>query len=699
MKLNIKKLFSLMVAVFLIVLSSTTSINADSGVTTKVTNLNVSPNSINTGTQVAIDFDLELSLAAGHNFTENQEIALTTNIGDYFSVDWDGFSNYPINIVAGNVIVAQVVVGPQENEMKVVIKEAGVSLTHIESKVDLGQRFVPKPEVGSAQGTPAIITIAGNGETGNANVTFVEVSIPPENRDPRAVDQDRFWKNGWDINAKTMARFALTVNPIASMELYQTNQLVNNKAETDLIVEDTIPNQGEVVLNSLTLQAVIPNLVLSTGKGTGNADVPAGQYYAGEQGSQWLLMNQLFEQVSQTESEDYQTFKARITPLKWGVYKDSNKNNTLVINFGPSLGDNITLDRLNYNISNSLLASKFNLINNNVVSYRVEFSTVYQNDNDRQPLTNQATLNFNGVNIDRTTNFGLDFGRGFGVGNSGTVRLGLYDESSVQTHSNDKSLWQPIAGAQYKLQYFDGITQQFTDTQYPLATTDSKGFIEFAALAAGKYKLVQTATHNAYSIDNESYKDAFADSNRINQQGEFIINVTDQYGVSVIATNPRSTTTVTVNKVWVNAPEIRPAITVQLYRDGVVFGDAVMLDGSETIPWSYTWSDLEKTTDAGVAYQFTVDEIDIPENYRKMVSNYTITNTYISPNDRKVEAPQPGDDSEHNTPPTSEVIKEMPIESDIPKTGVNSHPEYWAVMLLISGLILIREKSNKIKNH
>ena len=85
-------------------------------------------------------------------------------------------------------------------------------------------------------------------------------------------------------------------------------------------------------------------------------------------------------------------------------------------------------------------------------------------------------------------------------------------------------------------------------------------------------------------------------------------------------------TDLTVTKVWQDGP--KPAIEVQLYRNGVAFGTPVQLT---TTSASYTWSQLDVTNKAGVAYVYTVDEVNTPANYDKSINGLTITNTYVIP--------------------------------------------------------------------
>lgn len=85
---------------------------------------------------------------------------------------------------------------------------------------------------------------------------------------------------------------------------------------------------------------------------------------------------------------------------------------------------------------------------------------------------------------------------------------------------------------------------------------------------------------------------------------------------------------VTAKKVWVNGPEVKPDIVLQLMRDGKAFGEPVTLKHPET---SYTWKDLELETKDAVAYKFEVVEIGVPANYAKKEEGLTVTNEYVIP--------------------------------------------------------------------
>ena len=83
-----------------------------------------------------------------------------------------------------------------------------------------------------------------------------------------------------------------------------------------------------------------------------------------------------------------------------------------------------------------------------------------------------------------------------------------------------------------------------------------------------------------------------------------------------------------VTKAWVGGPAEKPAIKVQLYKDGEAYGDPVKLVSGKT---THIWADLDQTDGDGNAYAYTVDELEVPDKYRKSINGFTITNTYVDP--------------------------------------------------------------------
>lgn len=164
---------------------------------------------------------------------------------------------------------------------------------------------------------------------------------------------------------------------------------------------------------------------------------------------------------------------------------------------------------------------------------------------------------------------------------------------------------------------------------------------------------------------------------------------------------------VNVKKVWAGDNEAdRPhSVTVQLYRNGAAYGTPVLL--SSTNNWQHTWSNLEKLT------VWTVDEIDVPQEYSKSVTNeelnFMITNTKINGSTGEPDKPikpekpeTPNNPSDMNKPqPDDEYDQEAPLASDrtgnhaggstvdaskgeVPKTGDQSQLYLWISLLAFS---------------
>ncbi|MGI6315218.1 MAG: Spy0128 family protein [Christensenellales bacterium] len=80
---------------------------------------------------------------------------------------------------------------------------------------------------------------------------------------------------------------------------------------------------------------------------------------------------------------------------------------------------------------------------------------------------------------------------------------------------------------------------------------------------------------------------------------------------------------VSVHKMWECEPRQHPkSVTVQLYRDGTAYGDAVALNKDNL--WYYEWTNLDEH------YAWTVDEPNVPSGFVKRVTrdgnSWTITN-------------------------------------------------------------------------
>jgi len=155
---------------------------------------------------------------------------------------------------------------------------------------------------------------------------------------------------------------------------------------------------------------------------------------------------------------------------------------------------------------------------------------------------------------------------------------------------------------------------------------------EIKELPCGVTEVVWTGLTRTDKYGNEynfSVKEVDAEGNDFVPESyaksEDGLTVTNRYVIPEIS--------VTGTKVWEGGPKDKPAIELQLYKDGETFGEPVTLDGTEETPWTYTWVGLEATDINGKEYIYTVDEVETPENYVKTLSEHglTVTNTYVSP--------------------------------------------------------------------
>ncbi len=185
-------------------------------------------------------------------------------------------------------------------------------------------------------------------------------------------------------------------------------------------------------------------------------------------------------------------------------------------------------------------------------------------------------------------------------------------------------------------------------------TTDEKGRYLFDDLEAGSYRVKFTLTpaqrelyeFTSPNAGDDTTEDSDADVLTgwtkvivLNEDNEYLTSNEDYEHGTVKATmgvDPtwdagvvlRDLAQLTVQKVWKNAPKVKPSIKVQLYRNGEAYGDPVTLNGKETTPWSHTWTNLYVTDENRELYVYTVDEIEVPEDYKKSVDGFVITNTY-----------------------------------------------------------------------
>ena len=190
-----------------------------------------------------------------------------------------------------------------------------------------------------------------------------------------------------------------------------------------------------------------------------------------------------------------------------------------------------------------------------------------------------------------------------------------------------------LEGAEFTLSH-DKSSHHFTnnDDFSMTALSDSNGTVTFENIPSGHtYTLEETSAPAGYikSVDVYTVEVNYGVVS-VTKDGVPVVS----NGGSFTVSNKRDVTSLTVNKVWkydgyagVTPPG---SISVQLYADGIHYGDPVTLTSSGS--WSHTWNDLPRTND-GKVINYTVEEtsghLDYDAEYSDMEAGViTITNTY-----------------------------------------------------------------------
>ncbi|MCL2106054.1 MAG: Cna B-type domain-containing protein, partial [Oscillospiraceae bacterium] len=150
-------------------------------------------------------------------------------------------------------------------------------------------------------------------------------------------------------------------------------------------------------------------------------------------------------------------------------------------------------------------------------------------------------------------------------------------------------------------------------------TTDSDGRAVFSGLVAGLYLIAQLDGENSeYIID--PYLVMVPGVNERTRVWDY--DVTAQPKTEPVRRDLK-VNSLSVYKVWSGTNTPPGGILVQLYRDGVPYGNCVALDAGNH--WSHTWNNLNPEN------TWTVDEFDVAQGYTKAISasagGFILTNT------------------------------------------------------------------------
>ena len=154
---------------------------------------------------------------------------------------------------------------------------------------------------------------------------------------------------------------------------------------------------------------------------------------------------------------------------------------------------------------------------------------------------------------------------------------------------------------------------------------------------AGAAKTTETITWCVDRTDSEgvpyrySVENLTGDDERWNDESDPSepLRITERYQTRMI--------TPAFRIVWVGGSALtRPAVQLQLLRDGVPYGEDRMPAGSgpegigatESV---MTWTEVPETDANGRAYAYRIKQVEVPEGYQQLqTDNTTITNRYVS---------------------------------------------------------------------
>src|SRR5699024_6728015 len=105
-----------------------------------------------------------------------------------------------------------------------------------------------------------------------------------------------------------------------------------------------------------------------------------------------------------------------------------------------------------------------------------------------------------------------------------------------------------------------------------------------------------------------------------------------------------------------NAKDRPQSIKVDLLQNGKVVDTIEVTDKSD---WKYSFTDLEKYDENGVAYTYTVKEHEV-EGYESTVKGYDITNTFIEDQDSDTPTGSKPDPSDNSKDP----IQKEPVDKN-----------------------------------
>ena len=661
-----KKLIALLAVIAITIgpFASTYDVNAatqQAGYNITVSNVAVSPTQINVGALASLKFDFNIEAQPGHSIKAGDTISLSTNIGTMFG-------NLPISDVAlfsdsGKKIATVTITG---NEIKVkVASDFDSESNFLNGSLYTGARLKALQN-GAAAGAP--VTKALKIEDSTTNVTFNVPQVTPgtgggspSDPDMRTINNRMMEKQGWAEGYDT-AKIKLIANQLGSLRLFNTYNNIDNhfgtyQEQTNMMVVDKIPGNGVVDLSTVKFTAVRYNwMKIPAGGNRHYAQAAPGSIMPIERGSQWMPVTQYFNQITQSSSDTYDSFYAKIKAqkLSYGIYRDPATG-------GDTFIANMSNDTLKYTDLEPYLAGVEKIkdiygengpSHGNVVTFFVEFDTHYPSISGVERLTNKGDVKSDQANDSASVAYTIDKAAGSANVASGTVLVKAVDGADNTT---------PIAGAEFKIQVESSgkWKDYYIRGRKATAKTNASGEASISTLSKGKYRLVQTDAPNDYQYNNNEFKPnpAHATAGKLNAtSGEFTIVSATAPGFSTIVPNYQKIT-ISGEKTWDDANNQdgkRPnQIKVNL-MNGATKVATTTVQPDAAGKWEYKFTNVNKYEN-GQVVNYTVEEEPV-DGYTATVTGYNIKNSY-TPKKTSVTVTKKWDDNNDQDGKRPEKVK------------------------------------------
>ena len=508
-----------------------------------ISNVTVSPSPVNVGSLASLKFDYNIDTQSGNAMKPGDTIKLSTNIGTMFGNLPS--SDVPLYSESGQKVATATITG---TEIKFTLDpDFPADRNFMSGSLYTGARLKALDN-GATAGSPVTkpLTI----EDASSNVTFkVRDAVPGTNTggvpaDPslRTINNRLLEKQGW-TSAYDTARIKLISNQLGSLRLFNTYNNIDStfgtyQEQTNMMIVDKIPRNGVVDLSTISISAVRYNWTeVPAGGNTFYAQAAPGTVMPIERGSNWIPVTQYFSQITQSSSDTYDSFYAKVKAQKmsYGVFTDPQTG-------GDTFIANMSNDSLKYTDLEPSLAG-INKIKDiygtngpshgNVVTFFAEFDTHYPEITAVETVTNTGKAKSDQAEDSASVSYTIDKANGTATVAAGSIRVKAVDDIDGTT---------PIAGAEFKIQTkIGGIWMDYyIRGRKAAAKTNSSGEATISGLSKGDYRLVQTSTPAKYTYTNKVFKPnpAFTTAGSLNAtEGTFSIQSATQPGFSAIVPN------------------------------------------------------------------------------------------------------------------------------------------------------------------